>query len=129
VGIKLSTRITGGDIHRGEVSHARYLDVIGGLDEVGTFNCTRWNETSPISGLPDDGESGGVFYEYDIPLNTTRPRLAGWIKIGIMGNNALEIEQGDNRPRRCRWLSLDRVRAAPRHKSLPPSLLRSSVRQ
>ena len=49
--IKLSTRITGGDIQRGQVADSRYLDVIGSLNEVGSLYRSRWNEASSVSGL------------------------------------------------------------------------------
>jgi len=32
--VQLATRIAGGDIHGGQVADARYLDVIGRLNEV-----------------------------------------------------------------------------------------------
>jgi len=49
--IKLPTSIAGGDIQGCQVTDARYLDVIGGLDEVSAFDGARWDDTSSVSGL------------------------------------------------------------------------------
>lgn len=49
--IELTTGITGGDIHGGEITNTRYLDVIGGLNEVSSLNCSRGNEACSVSGL------------------------------------------------------------------------------
>jgi len=49
VRVELASRIACRDVHGGEVTNTSNLDVIGGLNEVGSFDCTRWNHSSSIS--------------------------------------------------------------------------------
>lgn len=49
--IELTAGITGGDVHGGQVAGAGYLNVIGSLNEMSSFNRAGRNETSSVSGL------------------------------------------------------------------------------
>ena len=49
--IELTAGITGSDVHGGQVAGAGYLNVIGSLNEMSSFDRAGRNETSSVSGL------------------------------------------------------------------------------
>lgn len=49
--VEFTTGITGGDVHGGEITNTRYLDVIRGLNEVSSLDGPGGNEAGSISGL------------------------------------------------------------------------------
>lgn len=57
VRIELTTGITGGDVHQGQVTSARYLDVIRGLNEMGSQDGPSRNEAGSVSRLANKWRS------------------------------------------------------------------------